>query len=673
MAINNDYHPIIAGELVRSVADEDDIAPGVIEYYPYRPPALSRAGSAAMVAAGATARTMGASARGTGLLARWLGHGARAASHLGWRYVRAHDHIEALGGMNGPAWRKILDTRVRRWKFLGYAAATITVADLAAWWALVDFGHLTALGGSYAVAPGIEATATAVLLGAYGRYRLANQVAPQDLIAAADADDGEEPFPLAWCQSGDQVIECVGRALAAEGVGTRQISILGRRRWGWEVDIDLKGATPGKVNAVADQLDAHFDVKHGGTLIEPDLQRAAHITLRLITDDPFAGMPPAQIHAPNSLDVGDAHCFGISMDGKPLLLVLEGTRILVLGVSGSAKSTGVLRDLAEVVTACHNAIALDLDPIKDGLREFEGVMAAPPIRGNDDCELWLFWLVTMAEARNRVRNRLNMGDTWVATDTHPAIFVFVDEFIYLSKTAKKWFIMLLRLGKQSGIYPVAAGQDATADSMGDAIADSFTLSVMLASRHADIPIAFGTGAIDAGWRPDRLTPAQNKDIRNDAGRAFIKGAGLNRPILYGWNEHTRQGIQRAVIERQVAGRPWFDHDTLAEAGLLHLITRERGGPVAPSSMADRLAALGTDDARVVGALLRMFEVTGAQFLPTAEIVAAGVAEDGVVLQALLSRLVPMAKASRAPVDGRQQRGWEKQVAEQAAAVLFAPS
>jgi S-DNA-T family DNA segregation ATPase FtsK/SpoIIIE len=665
---------IIKGELVHAQPFQDDIAPGEIEYYPYRPPVLSRAGSAAMVAAAATGRTVGLTARTGWQWARWFGHGTRATAVLGHRYVRAHDHLEAIGGMTSAAgWNKIQGTRKRRWRFLGAAAGVVAAADLAAWWALVKYESTPALDWSWAAAPGTEAAVAAALLTLYGRYRLANRLAPQEVLAAADTDDGAEPFPLAHCRTADEVVECVGRALAYEGVGTRQIDILGHRTWGWEVDVTLKGSTPGKVNAVADQLDAHFDVKHGGTLVERDLGRSAHLTMRLVTDDPFANMPAPLEYAPNSLDVADPHRYGLSMDGRPLEFVAEGTRVLVIGSSGSAKSTGVLRDYAYTVTACHNAIALDLDPVKDGLREFEGVMAVPPIRGNEECELWLDYLVAMAEARNRVRTRLNMGDTWVATASHPAIFPIVDEFIYLSKTAKEKFIRLLRLGKQSGIYPAAAGQDATSDSLGDAIADSFTLRVMLASRHADIPLVFGTGAIAAGYRPDRLSPAQTAQITNDAGRSYIQGAGMDRPVLYGWDQRSRASVQRAVAERAAAGRPWFDHDTLAEADLLHLVAGHKRGAAAPSSMADRLTALGTPDAVVIGALLRLFEVSGARFLPTAGIVAAGVAEDGTALQALLARLVPTAKSTKDYVEGRQVRGWTLDVANQAAAVLFAPS
>ena len=63
---------------------------------------------------------------------------------------------------------------------------------------------------------------------------------------------------------------------------------------------------------------------------------------------------------------------------------------------------------------------------------------------------------------------------------------------------------------------------------------------------------------------------RNKDIKNDAGQSYIKGPGLDRPLLYGWNEHSNPGIKQAVADRVTAGRPWFDRDTLAAAGLLHL-------------------------------------------------------------------------------------------------------
>lgn len=569
-----DLSKVIPGEL--EVPDDlsgeeftdDDIPPGYL--VPYEPsfPVLRKTGSAAMVVASVTGRAIGLSARSSGTLLRWFGVGARAVGYLGWRYVRTHDFQEAVGGIQKRSdWNQNKAERRSRWKILGWAAGITVGVNLAGWWALVKYGQLTA-ADSWWMTPATLAIAAFTAVSWYGKYRLARPgIAPEQIIADQDNPESDEPFPLAMCgNSPDRVEECVSRALAWEGISTRAVRALGHREWGWEIDV----ITPDDVSAKADKLDRLLGIKRGGTLIDPDPQDASHLTMRLVTSNPFANMSTPALHAPNSLDITDAHNFGRCMDGSPLNLVLEGLRILAIGVSGAAKTTGVLRDLAEVITACHNAIALDLDPVKDGLREFEGAMAVPPIRGNRDCEKWLDYLVKMAKARNTVRNRLNMGDTWLATADHPAIFPFVDEFIYLSPTGKELFIELLRLAKQSGIYPIAAGQDATSDAMGDAIADSFTLRIMLAARHADIPLVMGSGAIAAGYRPDRLVPAQNKQIKNDAGQSYIKGPGLDRPLLYGWNEHSNEGIKRAVADRIAAGRPWFDEDTLRAAGLMHL-------------------------------------------------------------------------------------------------------
>lgn len=563
-----DLTKVIPGELhVPDDLSGEDIAPGIVVPYEPRLPVLRTAGSAAMVVAATTGRACG-------LTARWFFTGARSVSFLGWRYVRAHDLQEVIGGMSKAGdWNKVDIVRRKRWRLLGWAAGITAGLNLAGWMALASGAGMDAGGAAMAIPPSITASIVAAAVTLYGRYRTNRpELAPQMMIADQDDPNSDEPFPLALCGTSQSMVEdCVSRALAWEGIDVRQVRVLGFNGKFWEIDVLLKGgSTPGTVNGKADQLDAHFNIKHGGTLIDPDPQASAHIVLRLVTGNPFDDMPKPVEHAPNSLDIADPHNFGRCMDGSPLDQVLEGQRILVIGVSGSAKSTGVLRDLAEVITACHNAIALDMDPVKDGLREFEGVMAVPPIRGTKACEQWLDYLVKMASGRNIVRNRLGMGDTWVATKEHPAIFALVDEFIFLSPRGKEKFIELLRIGKQSGIYVVAAGQDATSDAMGDAIADTFTLQVMLAARWDDIRLVFGQGAAAKGYRPDRLVPAQNKQIKNDAGQSYIKGPGLDRPLLYGWNEHSHDAIKRAVTDRVAAGRPWFDRDTLAAAGLLHL-------------------------------------------------------------------------------------------------------
>jgi hypothetical protein len=196
---------------------------------------------------------------------------------------------------------------------------------------------------------------------------------------------------------------------------------------------------------------------------------------------------------------------------------------------------------------------------------------------------------------------------------------------------------------------------------------------MLASRHADIPLVFGQCAIAAGFRPDRLVPAQNEHITNDAGRSYIQGAGMDRPVLYGWDARSRASVVKAVAERKAAGRPWFDNDTLAEAGLLAELQPFRPASAPAASMADLLERQGTDEARAFAVLVRAFEKAKAEWLPTADLLATGAVSEPGALQRLIAKRAPMAKSSKGTVGGRDARGWDRKTVEDAANALFAPS
>lgn len=663
-AVDWDPSKIVPGECIEVPSDDPDIAPGVIEFVPDRPMVLYRGGSAAMTVASVTGRAVG-------LSAKYAGTGLKHTCILGWRYVRARDYEEKLGGITSSSdWNKVTDLRKRRWWTLGWTAVGTAILDAVGWWSLVEYAGMTAVEAA-PIIPTAEGVAAAVAVMLYGRYRVQNPGIPAgEILHPEDVDDGEEPFPLAWCKDGQQVEECVGRALADKGIGTRRLSLTATHFWGHEVDIDLKGSTPGKVNAVADELDTDFDIAQGGTLIEPDPARSAHITLRLVTSDPFAKMPRPVVHAPNSLSVRDLAVFGQGMDGSPLTFRLQGMSMLVIGSSGSAKTKGALRSLAEAITACRDAIAIEMDPAKDGLTEFDGAMAAPPIRGGKACTEWLSHLVQIARARNKVKSRLGMGDLWKPSKEHPTIFGIVDEFIYLPAEAKELAIELLRLGRETGVHLIFAAQEATEDSLGDAIASAVTYRIMLASRSEDVRLVFGKGASADGYRPDRLRPAVDEVRVYDAGKFYIKGPGFLRPIQWRWHRLERDQIRQAVAERKAAGRPWFDHDSLVEADLLHVISRD--GAVA-STTADRLDALEDPRAGTVAALLRLMDDRGVDWMPTSLIVGAGVAADATELQATLAGLVKGAVSTRQDTGSGRVRGWERSVAEQAAAALFAPS
>lgn len=669
----------IPGELLHkgtrgtTEAGEDDIPAGVVEYRAVRAPVLRQAGTAAMVVASFTGRAVGLTARGGWAVTRWFGTGLGAACHLGWRYVRAHDHQEVIGGMkSGTDWNRVRQTRIARWKLLFWTPIGLGALNLTGWWALVRYAGLTALDYSWAVLPGIEATAAAAMLTLYGRYRLTNKLAPQEIIAAEDQDDGEEPFPLAWCTSGDQAAECLGRALHAEGADYRSVTTLARHDWGWEIEAVLKGSTPGKVQAAADQMESHMGLPDGGFMIEPDPRDKSRITVRLVQSNPFADMPRPTVHPPRSLSVHDTVAMGRAMDGSVFELTLDGFCALVIGAMGAGKTLGALRTLAEALTACRDAVCWDLDPIKGGLAEF-GDLMPKRARTPEECEDALEEALTYVTARGRLLPRLGMGDRWHASEAHPNLYVFIDEFIQLTPRGKELAIKILRTGRQYGIYLVMAGQEATADALGDAIAMIVAFRILMACRFEDVRIAFGPGAGAQGWRPDRMKPAVGP-VANDAGQAMIMGGLFNRAIRYQFNKYTREQIIAAVPERLAAGPPAMDADTLLKAGATLTGAGQRG------NLADRLDRHGHDDAPLVAALLRAFETAGRDFLPTSEVLlpalaAAGISGvDATTLSNRLRKHAPGVKADRTDCrEGKYLRGWHREAVERAAAGLLDPA
>jgi S-DNA-T family DNA segregation ATPase FtsK/SpoIIIE len=640
------------------------------DYVPTKPSPVAIQ-SAAMVVARAAGR-------GTGAGANWFAAGVVGAKDATKRHLRADDYVEDIGGIEGSNanWQKRQDIRhERRVKFLkagGITAAGTLVANLIAWGGLT-WGAEMAAADAWAVAPTAETFLGLLAVTAYGR-RVSRRQLPAapvvPMIGPGEPEDDGEPFPLAWCKDGEQVVTCIQRAFKAEGIGTRQVTILGFRGWGWELAIELKGATPGKVLAVSDQIEGHLALPDGGFMPEPDSTDKSKITVRLVASNPFADMPRPTVHAPNSLSVHDTVVMGRTMDGSTLELSLDGFCALIIGAMGAGKSLGALRTINEALTACRDAVVWDLDPIKGGLSEFGDLMARRA-RGPEECEEALEEGLSYVAARGKLMHTLNMGDRWHATAEHPNLYINIDEFIQLSQRGKDLAIKILRTGRQYGIYLIMAGQEATADSLGDAIASIVAYRILMACRFEDVKIAFGVGAGALGWRPDRMKPAVGP-VANDAGQAMIKGGALARAIRHQFNAYTREQISHAVPERLTAGRPRMDADTLLGSGT-KLSTAGHA-----EVLVDRLDALATDDAAIVAVLLRQFEEAGAQFLPTSEVLLpalgqAGHDMDSERLGRLLRKHAPGVTASRDTEANGRRRGWDRSVIEQATTGLLDPA
>lgn len=671
-----DLTKVIPGQLVTSepaAGDEDDIAPGVLEVRPSYPPVLRKAGGAAMVVAAVTGKAVGITARAGWTGARWFGVGFKASCVLGWRYVRGYDHQAVLGGMtSGSDWHSVTRTRHSRWKFLAIAPLVAAGIDLLGWWAITAWADIPA---DYAlpILPGLEVAGALAAVTAYGRYRTkAPDIAPQQIVADMDNPENEEPYPIAWVNSGSQAADCLARALYAEGADYRDVKTIARHPWGWEIEVILKGATPGKVQAAADQMESHMGLPDGGFMIEPDTRDKSRIVVRLVQQNPFADMATPAIHGPRSLSVHDVIGMGRAMDGSLLELTLDGFCALIVGAMGAGKTLGALRTFNEALTACRDAVVWDLDPIKGGLSEFGDLMARVA-RTPEECEEALAEALSYVSARRHLMASLGMGDRWHASEQHPNLYINIDEFIQLSQRGKELAIKILRTGRQYGIYLIMAGQEATADALGDAVAMIIAYRILMACRFEDVKIAFGPGAGAQGWRPDRMKPAVGP-VANDAGQAMIMGGPFNRAIRYQFNKYTRDQIASAVADRMAAGMPAMDADTLLKAGAELSQNGQRG------SLVDRLAEAGHDDAALILALLRAFDSAKRDYLPTNEailpaMVAAGFDDvDATTLANRLRKHAPDAKAGREDcAEGKYLRGWHRTSVERAAAGLLDPA
>lgn len=673
--------------------------------------------AAILVAARKTGSAIAWSAGRSWTGARYIGHGVRHGVPLGIRHIRAHDHMEAVGGIKSKSDLELAkDVRKDRLWFLLGTAAAVAVGTA------IGYEHLGW------IVPATEGGVFVGALGAYGRSRLPQAHVPAPSAAApapaigrpapafivpksasgptssgeigrssdgpapasavtetpstltvTEEDDGG-PFPLSLCATAEEARECLARAFRAQGIRTSDLRVTRRYDWGWEYDVTLKGkgSTSATVNTKLSDLETDMHLPEGGFMPETDSANMAHLTIRLRIGDPFAAMPKPAVHAPQSLSVHNLIPMGWDITGEEFALYLDGFFGAIVGAMGAGKTLGALRTLAEAITACEDAVGWDLDPVKGGLAEFGDLMEVRA-RGPEECTAALLRVVAFIEARGRLMRDLGMGDRWKASKKHPALFVFIDEYIYLPKEAKALAIKALRLGRQYGIYLVFAGQELTEDAAGDAIGALLAWVILMACRPEDVRIALGPGQMARGWRPDRLVPSAGP-ITNDAGKSYIKGGAFTRPIQRRFWAYSPEQIGAAIPERLAVGVTRMDVDTRREAG------EQVSADGRELTLADQVDALATQhgitDGPVIAALLRLYDAKGAEFIASSTLIEyldddavtwAGQPVDGDRLGRILRAHAPGAVVSRPVIDGRQVRGWYLTDVTRAAEGLIDPS
>ncbi|MEU4118928.1 hypothetical protein AB0F71_31100 [Kitasatospora sp. NPDC028055] len=341
--------------------------------------------------------------------------------------------------------------------------------------------------------------------------------------------DTGKPFPIRDADDDPRLAAaCILRALVDEGLAVGSVTDVTREKWGWKATAHLTKGKPSALVLRLPELDVALGVRTGGVMAQPQTAAAGSVVLRVLLADPFDPMPPHPVHAPRSNSILRPVNLGPSLDGTPTQVTLAGQNIMVIAVSGGGKSQ-IVRNLVDYITSCTDAIALDIDPTGRGFGPLRR-LAAMRAYDEERIDEVLDWAIREAEIRTE-----QMGDdvdNWQITDASPAVFAIVDEHPQLTKEQKAKVIQLSRIGRKARVTVVLLSQDATSDVVGDAIADTFGIRIMLPSRKADVPLVVGSDtAISEGWMPHRLTPSPGDWDPADAGCFYIIAPGLRDPIL----------------------------------------------------------------------------------------------------------------------------------------------
>ncbi|MFJ7912628.1 hypothetical protein [Kitasatospora sp. NPDC096204] len=339
---------------------------------------------------------------------------------------------------------------------------------------------------------------------------------------------GVAPFAIRQAANADEAGAALLQALLGEGLAVGAVTDVTREKWGWKATAHLTKGKPANLVLRLPELDVALGVRAGGVMAQPQASAAGAVVLRVLLGDPFDPMPAHPVYPPRSNSILKPVTLGPSMDGGPTQVVLAGQNVMVIAVSGGGKSQ-IVRNLVDYITSCTDAIALDIDPTGRGFGPLRR-LAAMRAYDEERIDEVLDWAIREAEIRTE-----RMGDdvdNWQISDDAPAVFAVVDEHPQLTKEQKAKVIKLSRIGRKARVTVVLLSQDATSDVVGDAIADTFGIRIMLPSRKADVPLVVGSDtAVSEGWMPHRLTPSPGDWDPADAGCFYICAPGLRDPIL----------------------------------------------------------------------------------------------------------------------------------------------
>ncbi|KJS53224.1 hypothetical protein VM98_26640 [Streptomyces rubellomurinus subsp. indigoferus] len=389
--------------------------------------------------------------------------------------------------------------------------------------------------------------------------------------AAQDLADQVPVRSLREAATTDQAAAALAEAIRAERGDLAEVATTTKEPWGWSFYVRFNTGTPDELNKddIYKALITRLRLRRNGLLIEGDPDAGDGAFVRALLRNPFSPevVGPVPYRAPLSASIVDPADFGVAMDGDPLVFSLAGLMLLMVADSGGGKS-GVMLAMADVATACRDAVVFNLDPVGTGVGSLGPAIALSACMDEKKITAVLMFLLALCSARARQRARYGWGNKWRVSPEHPAICVFVDEWPQLSDGNKALLIRLLLLCRKEAIWFYGGSQFGTKDFLGQAIGPKLSARLLGACRRVDVTELLGGGAIAEGYRADLIQAATHTQA-NDAGQIYAQGLpGMpNRPIRYQVREIADEYAAKVGAERFATGLPDLTH-TLTEAGLL---------------------------------------------------------------------------------------------------------
>ncbi len=332
------------------------------------------------------------------------------------------------------------------------------------------------------------------------------------------------------------------------------------RGWGWIVTAEIVSNFGAKE---LDTLARLLDTPRGGLLVSMPRNSSRSRVFRVVAVDLLTHSTPAgRIEIQ---DLSQPVALAPRFDGDDLVMSLAGVHVLVVGRTGSGKSTALWRLVDAFAAGGAKLGGIDLSDGPD-LRACRPVFDPRLSAFGHNVADALAALSNAKELALDRKRRLPDGAKWAATEHDPRVRIVIDEYGLLAEHAVLLELVnwLIKYGRNVGIHLVLANQRFLSSAMGgDTTVWSQVPVKFIMALDGNDAMQLPKGVRESGVAPELLVPANEQHV-NDAGKSYVIGLPDTTPPLIRFPTYPDGEILRRSHEYAAAGLAQFGRaDTAA--------------------------------------------------------------------------------------------------------------